>query len=406
MTAWPAPPATAALHGPAGEFVTRTAPHTESDPMALLAQFLVAFGAAAGRDVHYAVEATRHHLNEFVILVGPSGKGRKGSSWDHVDALLEQVDPDFTERCISSGLSSGEGLIWEVRDPDAGERETRVGPDKRRLVLESEFAQVLKVLAREGNTLSPVIRNAWDAKTLQTIAKNAPVRARDAHIAIVGHITKDELLRFISATELANGFFNRFLVIAVQRSQELPFGGRLAGDELSRVRAAVLTALRFASLPRLLTFDAHARERWIDVYGPLSRGEHGLLGAATRRAEAHVVRLAAIYATLDCSERICLPHLEAALAVWRYSAESARWIFGDSLGDPTADDIWALAKDRPAGVTRTEVRDLFSRNKKAREIDRALTVLEEAGRLQRTTRSDRRGRPAETWLPAAPAHAA
>lgn len=75
-------------------------------------------------------------------------------------------------------------------------------------------------------------------------------------------------------------------------------------------------------------------------------------------------------------------------------------MFGDSLGDPTADDIWALAKDRPAGVTRTEVRDLFSRNKKAREIDRALTVLEEAGRLQRTTTTDGRGRPAETWLPA------
>ena len=45
---------------PAGEFVTRT-PHTESDPTALLAQFLVAFGAAAGRDVHYAVEVNRHH---------------------------------------------------------------------------------------------------------------------------------------------------------------------------------------------------------------------------------------------------------------------------------------------------------------------------------------------------------
>jgi hypothetical protein len=95
-----------------------------------------------------------------------------------------------------------------------------------------------------------------------------------------------------------------------------------------------------------------------------------------------------------------LPHLEAALAVWRYAADSARWIFGDSLGDPTADEIWALAKDRPGGVTRTEVRDLFSRNKKAREIDRALVVLEDAGRLQRRIVADRRGRPAETWIPA------
>jgi predicted ArsR family transcriptional regulator len=52
-------------------------------------------------------------------------------------------------------------------------------------------------------------------------------------------------------------------------------------------------------------------------------------------------------------------------------------------------------------VTRSEVRDLFSRNKKAREIDRALTVLEEAGRLTRTSHSDGRGRPAEIWRPQA-----
>jgi hypothetical protein len=107
---WPPSPDPAVLHGPAGEFVERTAPHTEADPMALLAQFLVAFSAAAGRDVHYAVEATRHHLNEFVILVGPSGKGRKGSSWDHVDALLSAVDHDFAERRVSTGLSSGDYL--------------------------------------------------------------------------------------------------------------------------------------------------------------------------------------------------------------------------------------------------------------------------------------------------------
>ncbi len=165
------------------------------------------------------------------------------------------------------------------------------------------------------------------------------------------------------------------------------------------MRDTTLTALRFASLPRQLRFDPPARERWIEVYGPLSRGEEGLLGAATRRAEAHVVRLAAIYATLDCNEQITLAHLEAALAVWRYSLDSARWIFGDTLGDPTADEIWALAKGRPHGVTRSEVRDLFSRNKKAREIDRALTVLEEAGRLKRASQADGRGRPAEIWLP-------
>jgi hypothetical protein len=36
--------------------------------------------------------------------------------------------------------------------------DTAAPADKRLLVLEPEFAQVMKVLAREGNTLSPVVR--------------------------------------------------------------------------------------------------------------------------------------------------------------------------------------------------------------------------------------------------------
>jgi hypothetical protein len=390
------------FHGPAGEFVLRTDPHTESHPMALLAQFLVAFGTATGRNAHYNVEASRHHGNEFVVLVGPTSKGRKGSSWDHVEALMRDVDAGFVEHCVASGMSSGEGLIAEVAD--TSENEMPAG-EKRRLVVESEFAQVMKVLAREGNTLSPVIRNAWDGKTLQTMAKNSPLRATGAHIGIVGHITKQELLRHITATELANGFFNRFMVVAVQRSKTLPFGGRLGGDDLARVREHVRLAARFAAVEQCISFDGPARERWIAAYDELSRGEAGLAGAATARAEAHVtVRVALLYALLDCSDVIRLQHLEAALAFWAYSAASARWVFGDSIGDPTADEIWAMARERHDGISRTEVSNLFSRNKKAREIDRALQALTDAGRLERATVRDAcTDRTLTVWRPASEA---
>jgi hypothetical protein len=183
---WVAPLGAAALHAPAGEFVE---PHTEADPAALLAQLLVAFGVAAGRHSYLTVEASRHYPNEFVVLVGASRKGRKGSSWDHLQSLLARIDPSLTDDRVASGLSSGEGLIAEVCD---SQQDTGAPKDKRLLVLEPEFAQVIKVLAREGNTLSPVIRNAWDGKRLQTLVRNSPLRASDAHIAIVGHITKDD----------------------------------------------------------------------------------------------------------------------------------------------------------------------------------------------------------------------
>jgi hypothetical protein len=396
MSAWPTI-AEAAFHGPAGEFVLRTEPHSEAHPMALLSQLLVAFGCACGRGAHYQVEADRHYTNQFVVLVGPTATGRKGSSWGHVRRLLADADPAFA-RCLVGGLSSGEGLIAQVRDP-ADEDDGQAPSDKRRLVVEPEFAQTLKVLAREGNTLSPVVRQAWDGEPLQTMVRNDPLRATGASISIVGHITRDELLRYLTATELANGFANRFLLVAVKRSKLLPFGGALDGAQFAEIRNTMRLALRFAHEHRPITFDDAARERWIEVYQQLSSARPGLAGAATARAEAHTVRLALIYALLDLSERICFEHLEAALALWRYSAASAHWIFGDALGDPTADELWSAAKERPTGLTRTEVSEIFSRNKKRREIERALGVLEDAGRLRRETRQAERGRAAEVWIP-------
>ena len=96
----------AAYHGLAGEIVNRIAPHTEADPVAILSQLLVAFGAAAGRGAWFQVEATRHHPNEFLVLIGDSARARKGSSWDHVHRLIAGADPAITAR-ILTGLKRG-----------------------------------------------------------------------------------------------------------------------------------------------------------------------------------------------------------------------------------------------------------------------------------------------------------
>jgi len=74
---WPEPLGEAAYHGLAGEVVRAIEPHTEADPVALLIQFLVAFGNVVGRVAHYRVESTDHHMNLFAVLVGATSKGRK-----------------------------------------------------------------------------------------------------------------------------------------------------------------------------------------------------------------------------------------------------------------------------------------------------------------------------------------
>jgi hypothetical protein len=129
---WPAPPDDAVFTGLAGEIVASLAPHTEADPVAILVSLLVGFGSLVGPEPHYRVGPSAHRANEYTVLVGPSGAGRKGSSWDAVEAILARVDPHWADQRIVSGLSSGEGLIWHLRD-----RDERIAPDRRLLVLKS-----------------------------------------------------------------------------------------------------------------------------------------------------------------------------------------------------------------------------------------------------------------------------
>lgn len=225
--------AEAAFYGLAGKVVRTIEPHSEADRVALLLQFLVLAGNAIGSTPYWQVESDWHHANLYAVLVGTSSKGRKGTSLGRVRAVVKVADETWERDRIKGGLSSGEGLINEVRDErkEWDKKEQRfaiVDPgvaDKRLMAVEPEFAGLLSVAERHGNTISPLIRRAWDGDKLETITKSSPLCATGAHISIIGHITEDELRARITRTDIANGFANRFLFALVKRSKELPFGG-------------------------------------------------------------------------------------------------------------------------------------------------------------------------------------
>ncbi|MCB1033278.1 MAG: DUF3987 domain-containing protein, partial [Acidobacteria bacterium] len=345
-------------------------------------------GSLIGRGPHFCVEADTHHFNLFAVQVGESSKGRKGVSAGQAKRLFREVDPTWCDENIEHGLSSGEGLIWRVRDPiekmepvrksgkATGEMQSVIVDqgieDKRLLVLESEFASTLRVLRREGNTLSATVRNAWDSGKLSSLTKNSPARATGAHISIIGHITKSELLRYLDSTEAGNGFGNRFLWCCVRRSKFLPEGGAAHTLDFSAEIADLRDRIAFAKQVGEIKRDDEARQVWAQVYPKLSGGKPGLLGAMIGRAEAQTMRLACLYALLDRSALVRAEHLLAALALWDYCEESARWIFGESLGDPTADEILRGLRRSRQGLNRTDISKLFAHHGDKKEIARAL----------------------------------
>lgn len=384
-----------ALEGLPGRVVDLIDPYTEADPAAVLATFLTAFGSAVGGAPAFAVGADVHRANLFVVVVGQSSKARKGSSWSPIRTLFALADPTWTETRIISGLGSGEGLVHAVRDPLVRDGETvdPGEPDKRALVLATEFSTVLKVMSRHGSTLSPVLRDAWDRGDLRVTTKNAPIRATGAYVSILAHVTESELRRELADSEAASGFGNRFLWVAARRSKYLaepePFDH---GDGIARqIRNALEVARSIVNVVR----DDDARVLWRQRYRHLSRDRYGLAGALTDRAEAQVVRLALIYALCAGSRVVRGEHLESALALWDYAERSAERLFGSATGDPLADEIEAAVRRR-GSMTRTEIRDLFGRHSASHRIETALGILMDLGRLRKMMVATA-GRPVERW---------
>ena len=370
----------AAFYGLAGEIVRLIEPHSEADPYALLLQTLVAFGNCAGRSAHFKVEGDCHYANINTVIVGQTSKGRKGTSWSQAKRPFKSVDEDWTANRIQDGLSTGEGLIWAIRDARV---EGDAVDDKRLLIVESEFAKVLKVATRQGNTLSPIIRQAWDSGDLRILTRSNPAKATEAHVSIIGHITAEELRRNLTETEVASGFANRFLWSLAHRSKCLPEGGDLDPNSFNSSISLLEKALKHARNMGEIKRDNAAKEFWRRIYPDLSAGAYGLSGAMTSRAEAQTMRLALLYALLDLSEAISVQHLRAALALWRNCEASARNIFGESTGDQIADSVVkALKHAEQQGMSKTEISNFFNRNLCADKIDSALQLLGEQARIK------------------------
>lgn len=409
----------AAWHGLLGDYLRAIKDSTEADPVGILVSKLVAFGNCVGRGPRFLVENNLHHANEFAVTVGQSAKGRKGTGLGRSTALLQSADPEWHKKQIASGMSSGEGIIWLVRDPIervvpvkekggiTGYQTVIEDPgvaDKRFLVVETEFAQALRAMRREGNTLSAIVRQAWDRGELRSMTKNSPARATDAHISILGHISMPELQKYLGDVELLNGFTNRFLWALVKRHQLLPEGGEAV--ELGPLAARMSEVLATAKAAITMTRSPEARALWRQVYPDLSAEQSGLYGAATGRAEAHVLRLSMIYALLDGQGVIGVDHQNAALAVWAYCDESARIIFGQEQaggGDALEQQLQALIRQSP-GVNRRGLHQALGGHVGGGVLVAALAKLRDRNRV-RCEKVATGGRPAECWFPCDPAPA-
>lgn len=407
----------AAFHGIIGKFTKAIAAYSEADPVGILLHSLIGCGAMIGTKPHVLVERTPHFARLFTLLIGRTAGGRKGTSWGPPKYLLSQVDGSWVTTRVKSGLSSGEGLIYHVRDPSwkkvpikdkhrhTGEFEEVLvdqgEDDKRLLIIESEFACPLKCMEREGNTLSPILRDAWDHGNMSPLTKNSQISATGAHVSVIGHITVDELRRYLTVTELSNGFANRFLFALVKRAQFLPSGKGAPDSVYEEYFTPLMRILSIAQERTVIARDPECEELWADSYQKLEEEIPGLTGSILARGAAQVLRLSLQYALLDPEEvnkattAIRVPHLLAALAVWDYCKASTFHIFGDAIGDPVADRLLRAIKMVPQ--TDTDLYNLLGKHgRDATRKEQALDLLMQYQKVH-PVKILTEGRPVHEW---------
>src|ERR1039458_7557657 len=116
--------------GVLGDMVHMAKPTTEADPVGVYASLLAMAGAAIGSDAYVQIGNTRHPLFVWPPLFRNTGSGRKGEATNTARTFFRNAYP-ATDEFMVTGLSSGEGLIERIRDPE--DEEDDGGSNDKRL---------------------------------------------------------------------------------------------------------------------------------------------------------------------------------------------------------------------------------------------------------------------------------
>jgi len=244
------------------------------------------------------------------------------------------------------------------------------------------------------------VRDAWDCReVIGTLTKHNRTKVTKAYISIIGHITAEELRNLLDQTEMFNGFANRFLLACVRRGKLLPHGGAPSPELIEKLGQKTLQAIEVARPIKRVTMTPEAAGFWEKIYPVLSKDQPGLLGAITARAEAQTIRLALVYALLDSSLQITQGHLEAAQAVWTFCDDSARYVFGDLVGEAFTDEVLRVLRSAgSSGISRIDLYQIFIGHRSKDKINAALIRLLAAGKVRREQRPGSRGLAGEMWF--------
>ncbi|MGW9170165.1 DUF3987 domain-containing protein [Streptomyces decoyicus] len=301
--------------GPLGEAVDEAMPHSEADPIGVYAAALALFSSAISGGV---TMDTGRPVLVWTVLVGRSALGRKGYALRSAGAALTPSIGSYLDLRTRSGVSSGPSLVNLLYELEQDTRATEKGADGRAMIVEEEWAGVLKI-ARRCQKFSALFRSAWDGSTISNRTKQSYEVVERPLLGFHAHITPGEWAKYISSSDALGGTYNRVLPVLVTKSKMLPYNHVPRFEE----NAALSSAYRWATAkPRVMSFTPDAGLRSDELRATIEERmaklpEH--VSCYLERSHEQIVRVAAVLTAAQKKTRITEAAVNAAWAFVQHS---------------------------------------------------------------------------------------
>jgi hypothetical protein len=410
-----------ALYGPLRRIVDVATANSEATRPGVAASALVHFAARFGKALGTDIGDDRRTLPLFLLLVGPTARGRKGTSSAFAELLFADLDEllkggwgedlfgdggEVPRLNIRHSVASGQGLIELVRDEGmrmVRDKEMPVpGVEDKRLLLElPEFGTVFAASAMESSTLTMVLRNAFDGKVLDNPTRTNPLRATDVHLCVFGHVTMEEFKRRTvdrkGSTDVSNGLLNRFAVLYSSREKIVPQPKPVPEDVRAEIAAILARNVHTLFATRadhrskrqlVLHRTTEADALWHNQYSRITqlRYDSEIVRLMMARREPLTLTIAALLAAMNGESAIGVEALRAALAWGDYIATTNTKVFATFeerekavlLRDRIAKIRQKLAEHGGAMTLRDLQRKLGGKSLKPPELREAIKAMIDA----------------------------
>lgn len=378
-----------ALVGIAGEFVGLATEKSDADPAAVLITFMTRVGVEFGPNKVFQFGDTQHPPRLFAAVIGATATARKGTSAAPVKKLFKVIEELGVKVAQTSHgpLSTGEGLIERIKDVEVVQKKS--GPvvtgtdDKRLFVLEEELSRTLAASRRTGNTTLPMLLSFWDHGNVEPLTKTNRIKTTNAHVGIIAHSTFEVLQKAYPEQEFWSGLGNRFLWIFARKRQTVKIPEAMDYDRLRNIAHRIQSALSSYNEKSVLDFSDAGREHWLKQYEMHEPKDDGKIGAILSRSHVQIIRIALIYALLDCEKAVDVVHLKAAEALWEYSLSSVKYLFETHDQNPVERRILEALKQKPHSMT--DISKLFGNHGDCNAIATILKKLTAQDRVELVT---------------------